>query len=580
MAAKNFGRVNVSITASTGGLTAGLSQAGKQLTGFSSSVGGMNGSLAALSAQVSDGSVLFSDLSGLLGTVAVSFKNGALATHLFRGSIQLLMVTIKALLVPLAIVASVGGFFGAFRKAAEDIDAASKSAKRLGIEANSFESFSQVAEEAGVSVGQMTGMLTTLNRNVGNLGNGSKNAQQAFASLGLTFADLQGQSPERQFELISERIMALPNQQGRAAAAAAIFGKSGATALNFIEDAAGGAVTGVKELRTQLGYDLTSKQRAGVQLMNDSVGRMSMVFGGFIRQFVAELAPAIATAANLFVKFFAENTSGFSIAETMAAGLTSAIRFVAGAITLVYGVLQLGAAAWAKLGQVGMTAMGFLLQGLAAVQEGIAVLMDVMGMLGKGLVDLIMVPIKGIMSTLASLADTIGATDIAADLRLGMQVADGLTQGWDSFGDTVRGSTFLADAADAAFSEAAIYGDAADSLAASGLQNITSPFAAFDAEFASVTAQMQQAGGEAGAAAGESISTQLAASTKALKAIVVGTSDGEAFRNSIMRGADPRLEGDAQKETAENTGEMVDQLDELNGNLAGSGGFGLAAITV
>jgi hypothetical protein len=47
-----------------------------------------------------------------------------------------------------------------------------------------------------------------------------------------------------------------------------------------------------------------------------------------------------------------------------------------------------------------------------------------------------------------------------------------------------------------------------------------------------------------------------------------------------MRGSDPRLEGDAQKETAENTGEMVDQLDELNGNLAGSGGLGLATITV
>ena len=32
--AKNFGRVNVSITASTGGLTAGLSRASSQLKGF------------------------------------------------------------------------------------------------------------------------------------------------------------------------------------------------------------------------------------------------------------------------------------------------------------------------------------------------------------------------------------------------------------------------------------------------------------------------------------------------------------------------------------------------------------------
>jgi len=523
---------------------------------------------------------LFSDVSGLLGTVALSFKNGALATHLFRGSIQLLIVTIKALLVPLAIVTSITSFFTALGSAARDLDEASKSAQRLGMSMTTFQNLSQVADEAGVSMGQLSGLLTAMTRTLGNLMNGSKSAQKALAGVGLTLADLQGLSPERQFELIAQRIMALPTAAERTAAAMSIFGRQGAAAMGLISDVASGAYSDIDKLREQLGVNLTGPQVKGIEMMNDSIGRTSLVFQGFINQFLAGLAPAITTVANLFVKFFAKNESGFSIAETMAAGLTSAIRFVAGAITLVYGVLQLGAAAWAKLGQVGMTAMGFLLQGLAAVQEGIAVLMDVMGMLGKGLVDLIMVPIKGIMSTLASLADTIGATDIAADLRLGMQVADGLTQGWDSFGDTVRGSTFLADAADAAFSEAAIYGDAADSLAASGLQNITSPFAAFDEEFASVTAQMQQAGGEAGAAAGESISKQIAASTQALKAIVVGTSDGEAFRNAIMRGADPRLEGDAQKETAENTGEMVDQLDELNGNLAGSGGFGLASITV
>jgi hypothetical protein len=71
---------------------------------------------------------------------------------------------------------------------------------------------------------------------------------------------------------------------------------------------------------------------------------------------------------------------------------------------------------------------------------------------------------------------------------------------------------------------------------------------------------------------------QAQVNSAALKAIVVGTGEGEAFRNSILRGADPRLEGDSAKETADNTAEMVDQLDELNGNLAGSGGMGLATI--
>jgi hypothetical protein len=533
MAAKNFGRVNVSITASTGGLTAGLSRAGKQLTGFSSSVGGMNGSLAALSAQVSDGSVLFSDVGGLLGTVALSFKNGALATHLFRGSIQLLIVTLKALLIPLGIVASIVGFFRALGSAARDLDEASKSAQRLGMSMSVFQNLSQVADEAGVSMGQMSGLLTVMTRNLGNLTNGSKSAQKAFAGIGLTLGDLQALSPERQFELIAQRIMALPTAAERTAAAMSIFGRQGAAAMGLISDVASGAYSDIAKLREQLGLNLTDSQVKGIEMMNDSIGRTSMVFQGFINQFLAGLAPAIATVANLFVKFFAENTSGFSIAQTMADGLTHYIRLLAGHVVRLTGAFQILS-----------SFVGVFVAGALKAFEGVTW------------------ALQNMLSAMADAAEALPGIDV------------GLSSSLRSAADSVSG--FLTAPGD----EAALWGQAAADNFGAGIQNITDPFAAFDAEFASVTSQMQKAGAAAGTSAGQSISTQLAASTKALKAIVVGTSDGEAFRNSIMRGADPRLEGDAQKETAENTGEMVDQLDELNGNLAGSGGFGLAAITV
>ena len=153
-----------------------------------------------------------------------------------------------------------------------------------------------------------------------------------------------------------------------------------------------------------------------------------------------------------------------------------------------------------------------------------------------------------------------------------MGIASGLRSASDS----------VSSLSTAAGDEAALWGQAAAENLASGVQNMSHPFAAFDAEFASVEQQMRQAGAAAGEAIGEAAKPSLAAavkaSTQALQAIVVGTGEGEAFRNSIMRGADPRNEGDAVKETADNTAEMVDQLDELNGALAGSGGFGLATI--
>jgi hypothetical protein len=395
----------------------------------------------------------------------------------------------------------------------------------------SFQNLGQVAEEAGVSMGQMGALLTFMTRNLGNLANGSATAQKAFGRLGLTMGDLASLSPERQFELISQRIMALPTAAERTAAAMAIFGRQGAMAMGLIADASSGAVSEVAKLREQLGLNLTDTQVKGIEMMNDAVGRMSLVFQGFINQFVAGLAPAITTVANLFVKFFAENASGFSMASTLAQAFGSYLRLLVGHVTRLYGAFQ-----------VLSSFVGVFVTGALKAFEGVTWALGNM------------------LSAMADAAEALPGYD--------MGIASGLRAASDSVNAL----------SSAAGDEAAIWGTAAAENFGDGVRNMTDPFAAFDAEFANVTAQMQQAGAAAGQTAADAIAPAIAASTQALKAIVVGTGEGEAFRNSILRGADPRLEGDSAKETASNTAEMVDQLDELNGNLAGSGGMGLATI--
>jgi hypothetical protein len=511
-AGKNFGRVNVSITASTGGLTAGLSRASKQVRGFGGQVGGLTG-------------MMTRSLAGFVGM-------GRGATMAAVG-VRALSLAVKSLLLPLAAVMSLVGIFTAIGRSARDLDAAGKAARRLGMSVSTFQTLSQVAGEAGVEVGQMTNLLTFMNRNLGNLANGSTSAQKAFGRLGLTMADLQNMRPEEQFALISQRIMALPTAAERTAAAIAIFGRSGAQAMGLIEAASNGAVAEVEALRQKLGLNLTDKQVKGIEMMNDAIGRMSLVFQGFINQFLAELAPAITTVANLFVKFFAENTAGFNMAKTLAQGLATAIRGIAGAVTFLYGTFQVLSSF------VGVFIQGAL-KAFSAVTEAIG-------------------------NMLSAMAD-------AAEALPGMDL--GLSTSLRSAADSVSGLST------AAGSEAALWGQAAAENFANGMRNMSDPFAAFDAEFASVTAKMEQAGAAAGGAAGAEISKSIRASGQALKAMVVGTSEGEAFANALERGGDPRQQVDAAKETADNTAEMVDQLDELNGAVADFGGFGVAAITV
>jgi hypothetical protein len=514
MAAKNFGRVNVSITASTGGLTAGLGRASKQLGGFAGQAQGIGGRLQAMAA-------------GFVGA-------GRSATMAAIG-VKALGMAIKSLLGPLLIVTSLVSIFAAIGRTSRDLDEAGKTARRLGMSMTSFQNMGQVAEEAGVSMQQMGTLLTIMTRNLGNLANGSASAQKAFGRLGLTMADLQGLSPEQQFALISQRIMALPTAAERTAAAMAIFGRQGASAMGLIADASSGAIAEVAKLREQLGLNLTDAQVKGIEMMNDAVARMSLVFQGFLNQLVAGLAPAITTVANLFVKFFAENTSGFNIAQSLAEGFALRLRLVVGAVTAIYGAFQVLSA---FLGVFITGALG----AFSAVTEAIG-------------------------NMLSAMAD-------AAEALPGMDV--GVASGLRNAADSVSGlSTAAGD-------EAELWGQAAAENFGNGIQNLSNPFAEFDAEFASVTAQMQQAGAAAGETAGDSIGSAIAASTKALKAIVVGTGEGEAFRNSIMRGADPRLEGAKdQARTADAAEQSAESLEEIESSLAGlGGGIGLATISV
>jgi hypothetical protein len=509
---KNFGRVNVSITASTGGLTAGLGRASKQLRGFGAQTQGLNG-------------MLTRSLAGFVGL-------GRGATMAAVG-VRVLSTALKTLLLPFAAIMSLVGIFTALGRGARDLDAASKAARRLGMSVSTFQTLSQVAGEAGVEVGQMTSLLTKMSANVINLANGSKAAEGAFAKIGMTFADLQGLRPEDQFALISQRIMALPTAAQRTAAAVSIFGRAGAQAMGLIEAASSGAVAEVEALRQKLGLNLTDKQAKGIEMMNDAIGRMSMVFQGFINQFLAELAPAITTVANLFVNFFAENTAGFNMAKSLAEGFALRLRLVVGAVTAITGAFQ-----------VLSSFVGRFIQGAIKAFEGVTW------------------AIQNVIGTMAAAAEALPGFDVglASSLRAAERTMAGLST--------------------AAGDEAAIWGQAAADNFAMGVENMRNPFAAFDREFARVQDQMEQAGAAAGQQLGDVAGKAIRASGQALQALVVGTSGGEAFRNAIARGADPRLEGDAAKETAQNTADIVEELEDLNAAVAADGGLGLATIAV
>ena len=77
-----------------------------------------------------------------------------------------------------------------------------------------------------------------------------------------------------------------------------------------------------------------------------------------------------------------------------------------------------------------------------------------------------------------------------------------------------------------------------------------------------------------------SMTTTVELSTKALKAIVVGTSEGEAFRNAIARGQDPRTSAQTDQQIAANTSRTADALEGLPDSLGSVFGQQIASASI
>lgn len=512
--ANNFGRVNVSISASTGALTAGLANASGQLRRFGVQ---STGSIAGLSASLANAARSAVGLGASASAAAVG--------------VRILSVAVKSLLAPLLIFEAVTAPFRWLGQAMQAAEQLHNLSQETGVAVADLQAMTQVANEVGVSQQQMTGALRRTGRMVGELAQGTPTAVKAFNALGLTMDDLAGLSTADQFKLISERISALPPQM-QAAAAFDIFGRSGQSMLNFIRGV-GQASEEMKRLQQQLGVATNDEQTAAIEAMGDALGRLSMPLQGFINQFLAKLAPAITAVSTLIVDFFAKNTAGWSIAKTLADGLVQSIRFVVAAMTLLTGIFQVFQALGSQIGQMFAEVFSLILSGVTNVME-----------------------------SMASLAEAAGFTGLADSLAQGAAGAAQMQQGAAEMGE--------------------MYGQAAADTFASAVENIGNPFGAFDAAFAQAQADAQEAGARrSAAAAGETIAAAIGASTKELNAVVVGSSEGEALRNSIMRGADPRLEDSKKdaKRTADATERTADGIEDLAANMQG-GGFGQAQIAM
>jgi hypothetical protein len=185
-----------------------------------------------------------------------------------------------------------GSFIRMNAATAELIDAQSKMARKIGVSLADFQSLALAGDLAGVSQEKMAASIGKMGIALVKAEQGSRQAQSAFASLGLSVDELGKMGAADQFNAISVAIGKLPTPAEQAAAAVRIFGKGGKDLLDIFANG-GEAVKQAAEYAELFGTALSTEAGQSVEKMVDDFGLLGEVVKGFKTQLVAAFAPAV-----------------------------------------------------------------------------------------------------------------------------------------------------------------------------------------------------------------------------------------------------------------------------------------------
>ena len=248
-----------------GALDQGLGKVGQALGPIAEVLPGLPGGVSALAGAFSG----FVPVAGLLGGVGVAL--GAL------GGIA---------------VGIVGGLVALGKSAANAGDELLVLSQQSGVSVENLSRFQYVSQQTDASVDKIVGSINKLGI---NLANGSKEANKAITSIGLSLADVKKLKPEDAFVAIVDGLGKIPGAGQRAAAGTAIFGKG----WHDVSQLAAEDLRGLMAEADKFGATMSTELAVAGDRFNDTLGQLSTVVEGFKRAAGAGVLPVLIAFAEV-----------------------------------------------------------------------------------------------------------------------------------------------------------------------------------------------------------------------------------------------------------------------------------------
>ena len=193
---------------------------------------------------------------------------------------------------------------------AEYGDRIDKQSQVLGMSRKAYQEWDYILGQNGASIDSMATSMKTLNSLVLNAAEGSEEAKDTFAQLGLSIHEIEQLNPEDQFEAVVRAFQKMPAGAQKSALAVKIFGKNGMELLPLLNQSA----TSIDELRAkaeEMGIIMSDDAVDASVAYGDAMDDLTRTFNGLKYSVGAKLLPALTQGVQKITGFAGKISKAF-----------------------------------------------------------------------------------------------------------------------------------------------------------------------------------------------------------------------------------------------------------------------------
>lgn len=170
---------------------------------------------------------------------------------------------------------------------------------RTGMDVTAVQGLGYAAEASGASIDDVQAAVAKLNRTVAAASDGSTEAAEALAAVGLSAEQLAALRPDERFRLIAERLRRIEDPGRRSAAAIALLGKQATALMPLLAQGAAG-IAALEDRARQLGLVFAPEDIARAKELSDLITDIKLQLQGlFLGLGAAALPDLIALGRGL-----------------------------------------------------------------------------------------------------------------------------------------------------------------------------------------------------------------------------------------------------------------------------------------